>query len=59
LLGATSGLGFMLNQGRELSRVDVVIAALLVFAVAGKAVDLLVRAAERRLLRWRDLHAGA
>ncbi|MFD8867188.1 ABC transporter permease [Streptomyces sp. NPDC059590] len=59
LLGATSGLGFMLNQGRELSRVDVVIAALLVFAVAGKAVDLLVRAAERRLLRWRDLHTGA
>ena len=52
-------MGFMLNQGRELSRVDVVIAALLVFAVAGKAVDLLVRAAERRLLRWRDLHAGA
>ncbi|MFC6154635.1 ABC transporter permease [Nocardioides yefusunii] len=54
LNGASSGIGFWMQQGREFVRVDIVIAALVVFAVVGKLVDVFVRALERRLLGWRD-----
>jgi sulfonate transport system permease protein len=54
LTGANSGVGYWMQTGREYVRVDVVLAALIVFAVVGKAVDSLVRLLERRLLAWRD-----
>lgn len=54
LNGASSGIGFWMQQGREFVRVDIVIAALVVFAVVGKLVDVFVRSLERRLLGWRD-----
>ena len=59
LMGATSGLGFWLAQGREFVRVDIVLASLLVFSVAGKVVDIIVRHLERHLLSWRDAYAGS
>lgn len=58
LLGAQSGIGHLLNLGRELSRVDIVIGALLVFSLTGKFVDIIVRLLESRLLRWRDVYQG-
>ncbi|PXA73230.1 ABC transporter permease [Cryobacterium arcticum] len=54
LNGANSGIGYWMQQGREFVRVDIVIAALLVFAVVGKLVDMFVRMLEQRLLGWRD-----
>ncbi|WP_158277201.1 ABC transporter permease [Serinibacter arcticus] len=54
LTGANSGIGFWMQQGREFFRVDIVLAALVVFAAVGKLVDSLVRLLERRLLGWRD-----
>ncbi|WP_420112972.1 ABC transporter permease [Pseudactinotalea sp.] len=54
LTGANSGVGYWMQTGREYVRVDVVLAALIVFAAVGKIVDSLVRLLERRLLRWRD-----
>lgn len=54
LTGANSGIGYWMQQGREFFRVDIVLAALVVFAVVGKVVDSLVRLLERRLLGWRD-----
>jgi sulfonate transport system permease protein len=54
LNGANSGIGYWMQQGREFVRVDIVLAALLVFALGGKLVDMFVRMLERRLLGWRD-----
>jgi sulfonate transport system permease protein len=54
LNGANSGIGYWMQQGREFVRVDIVLAALLVFALGGKLVDMLVRMLERRMLGWRD-----
>lgn len=54
LNGANSGIGFWMQQGREFVRVDVVLAALFVFAAVGKLVDMFVRMLETRLLGWRD-----
>lgn len=58
LIGADAGLGYMIQMGQSVSRVDIVMAGLLVFAVVGKLVDALVKVAERRLLRWRDAYVG-
>lgn len=54
LTGANSGVGYWMQMGREYVRVDIVLAALLVFAAVGKTVDSTVRLLERRLLSWRD-----
>lgn len=54
LTGANSGIGYWMQMGREYVRVDIVLAALIVFAAVGKLVDSLVRLLERRLLGWRD-----
>lgn len=58
LLGAQQGLGYLLSEGREFVRVDIVLCSILVFALAGKAVDLLVRGLEAYFLRWRDTYKG-
>lgn len=58
LVGASTGLGYMIQMGQALSRVDIVMAGLVVFAVAGKLVDVIVKLAEKRLLRWRDAYVG-
>jgi sulfonate transport system permease protein len=58
LLGSTQGLGYLLSEGREFVRVDIVLCSIVIFACVGKLVDLLVRALEMHLLRWRDTYAG-
>ena len=54
LTGANSGIGYWMQMGREFVRVDIVLAALIVFGAIGKLVDSLVRLLERRMLSWRD-----
>lgn len=54
LTGANSGVGYWMQMGREFMRIDIVLAALLIFAAVGKGVDSLVRLLERKLLSWRD-----
>ncbi|GLU41185.1 ABC transporter permease [Pseudomonas sp. NBRC 100443] len=58
LIAATRGLGYLLSDGRETSRPDIVIAAILVLAVLGKLSDGLLKAVERRALVWRDSFEG-
>lgn len=55
LIAATKGLGYLLTDGRETGRADLVIAAIVVLALLGKASDGILRALELRLLRWRDV----
>jgi sulfonate transport system permease protein len=58
LMGATRGLGFMLVEGREFVRIDVIVGGIVLFSVVGKVVDTFVRMLESRFLRWRDTYAG-
>lgn len=58
LIAATRGLGYLLSDGRETSRPDVVIAAILLLAVLGKVSDSLLSFLEQRALGWRDSFAG-
>lgn len=60
LIAASKGLGYLLSDGRETSRADIVIAAIVLLAVLGKISDGLMHSAETRLLHWRDsFGAGA
>lgn len=54
LIAATRGLGYLLTDGRETSRPDIVLAAILLLAVLGKLSDSVLKSLERRALAWRD-----
>ena len=58
LIAATKGLGYLLSDGRETSRPDIVLAAIIVLAVLGKFTDGVLAMLERRFLAWRDTFKG-
>ena len=55
LIAATQGIGYLLSDGRETSRLDIVIIAIILLAVLGKITDSIMKLFEHRLLRWRDV----
>lgn len=58
LIAASQGLGYLLSDGRETSRADIVLAAIVLLAILGKISDGLMAAIERRGLAWRDSFAS-
>ncbi|PTT72902.1 ABC transporter permease, partial [Pseudomonas sp. HMWF007] len=58
LIAATKGLGYLLSDGRETSRPDIVLAAIIVLASLGKLSDGVLAVIERRWLIWRDTFTG-
>jgi sulfonate transport system permease protein len=54
LIAATKGLGYLLTDGRETGRADLVLSAIVLLAVLGKLSDSAVRWWEQRVLHWRD-----
>jgi sulfonate transport system permease protein len=58
LIAATRGLGYLLSDGRETGRPDLVFGAILLLALAGKLSDSALKAIETRALSWRDTTAG-
>jgi sulfonate transport system permease protein len=58
LIAASRGVGFMLTDGRENSRADLILGAILLLALLGKLSDGILKWLERRLLYWRDSFTG-
>lgn len=54
LIAATRGLGYLLTDGRETARADIVLAAIVLLALLGKLTDTAMAWFEQRLLAWRD-----
>lgn len=54
LIGASQGLGFLLDYGRNISRTDMILASILLFAILGKASDAVLVLLEKKALVWRD-----
>ena len=54
LMGASQGLGYLLVDGQQTGKPAIVIASIVLFAVLGKATDLLLARAAARALRWQD-----
>jgi sulfonate transport system permease protein len=59
LMGASEGLGYLLIDGQQLGKPAEIIAAIVAFAVIGKASDGMVVLATTPLLRWQDAFAAA
>ena len=53
LIAASQGIGFLLSDGRVLSRPDIIIGSILLFAFLGNLSDLGVKAIQRRVVYWR------
>jgi sulfonate transport system permease protein len=54
LMGASEGLGYLLVDGQMTSRPATIMAAIVLFAIAGKITDSLLGMWSRHLLRWQD-----
>ncbi|WP_322045432.1 ABC transporter permease [Paraburkholderia sp. J67] len=54
LIAATRGLGYLLSDGRETGRPDIVFGAIILLGLLGKLTDSALRALEARVLAWRD-----
>jgi sulfonate transport system permease protein len=54
LIAASQGLGYLLTDGRETSRADIVLASIVLLALLGKLSDSLMAWVETRALHWRD-----
>jgi sulfonate transport system permease protein len=51
-ISAQSGIGYMTMNAREFLQTDVVLVGILLYALLGKAADIVARALERYWLRW-------
>src|SRR5215217_9178779 len=51
LMGASEGLGYLLLDGQQLGKPDQILAAIIAFALMGKALDTLLVLLTRPLLR--------
>jgi len=54
LIGASRGLGFLLVDGQNSGRADIIVMSIILLAIVGKLTDTLVQLLERRFLRWSD-----
>jgi sulfonate transport system permease protein len=52
-INADKGIGFLINNARDFLRVDIIIFCLVIYALLGITTDAIVRALERRALRYR------
>ncbi|MGB3431441.1 ABC transporter permease [Achromobacter sp.] len=59
LIAASSGVGFLIMDGRAMSQADLVLAGMLTMGVLGKITDDILRAVEQPLILWRPRFKGA
>lgn len=57
IMGASTGLGYLLVDGQQLGKPEAILAAIITFAVLGKISDALIVALSRPLTRWQDSHS--
>jgi sulfonate transport system permease protein len=53
-MGASEGLGYLLVDGQQLGKPDQILAAIIAFALLGKAADGILVLATKPLVRWQD-----
>ena len=53
-MGASEGLGYLLIDGQQLGKPAQIVAAIVIFAIIGKATDWILERAAAPFLRWQD-----
>ncbi|WP_245453885.1 hypothetical protein [Bradyrhizobium sp. AC87j1] len=56
-IASLDGVGYLVQDARELLRIDIIVLAIILYAIAGWLSDLITRLIERRLLRWHPNYA--
>jgi sulfonate transport system permease protein len=56
-IASRDGIGYLVQNARELLRIDIIVLAIALYAIAGWLADFLTRLVERRLLRWHPNYA--
>ncbi|MET3110635.1 sulfonate transport system permease protein [Salinicoccus halitifaciens] len=54
LMGASSGLGYLLVLGQNTLSPETILASIILFAVVGKSTDWLLKIVEQKSLHWQD-----
>jgi sulfonate transport system permease protein len=54
IMGASEGLGYLLVDGQQMGKPDQILAAIIAFALLGKAADTVLVLATNPLVRWQD-----
>ena len=57
-IAASNGIGYMAMNAREFLQTDVVVLAIVLYAILGKLADSAARLLERRMLRWNAAYAA-
>jgi sulfonate transport system permease protein len=58
LIAASSGIGYLIMDARQLSQSDVVLVGMITIGVIGKLMDSIIKRIERRLIGWKAVYAG-
>jgi sulfonate transport system permease protein len=58
LIAASSGIGYLIMDARQLSQSDVVLVGMITIGVIGKLMDSLIKLLENRLIRWKVAFSG-
>jgi len=58
LIAASSGIGYLIMDARQLSQSDVVLVGMVTIGIIGKLMDSLIKRVERHLIRWKIAFAG-
>jgi len=58
LIAASSGIGYLIMDARQLSQSDVVLVGMISIGVVGKLMDSLIKLLEKRLISWKVAFAG-
>lgn len=53
-MGASEGLGYLLVDGQQMGKPDQILAAIIAFALLGKAADSILMIVTKPLVRWQD-----
>lgn len=56
ILAASSGIGYMMNWGRQIFQIDIVFVGIITVGIIGFLMDYLAGQAEAYFLRWRSIH---
>jgi sulfonate transport system permease protein len=58
-IAADSGIGYMATTAREFMQTDIVVLAIVIYALFGKLADVIARSLERYWLRWNPSYSKA
>lgn len=56
-IASRDGVGYLVQNARELLRIDIIVLAIVLYAIAGWLSDFITRLIERHLLRWHPNYA--